>query len=68
MKVYVAHPLRGNPAENTRKATEICRKLAAEKQIQIFSPLHAFGFISAEDDQRQVMNWCINELLSCDEL
>ena len=33
-----------------------------------FSPLHAFGFLSADGDQTQAMKYCFALLRSCDEL
>jgi len=67
-KVYIAHPLRGNIEVNIRAATEICRRISEEGKVVPFSPLHAFGFLSADGDQTLAMKYCFTLLKSCDEL
>ena len=67
-KVYIAHPLRGNVAVNIKAATEICREISEEGKVVPFSPLHAFGFLSAEGNQTLAMKFCFALLISCDEL
>lgn len=66
--VYVAHPLRGNVEENINKVTAICKSIALKGEVIPLSPIHAFNFMSAEGDQTQVMQFCLNLLSKADEL
>ena len=67
-RVYVAHPLRGNVEENTRKVGEICLRLAQDETLLPMSPVHAFGFCDPAGDQTVPFRLCRDLLASCDEL
>jgi len=67
-KVYIAHPLRGDIEANMKKADDICKRLSGHGCIIPFSPLHAFGFLSAQGDQSIAMKYCFALLASCNEL
>jgi len=66
--VYVAHPLRGNVAENVKKVTKICQSIAEKGQVIPFSPIHAFGFMDPAGDQTFVFECCLRLLSLVDEL
>jgi hypothetical protein len=66
--VYIAHPLRGNVKENVEQVTAICKAIAEEGKVIPFSPIHAFGFMSAEGDQTKVMRYCLSMLGKVNEL
>jgi hypothetical protein len=66
--VYIAHPLRGNVQENIEKVTFICKAIAEKGEVIPLSPIHAFGFMSADGDQTQVMQYCLNLLSKVNEL
>ena len=66
--VYIAHPLRGNVQQNVKKVTAICKDIADEGKVIPLSPIHAFGFMSADGDQTQVMQYCLSLLSKASEL
>ena len=73
--VYVAHPFRGKtggPDEvkrNVESATLICRKISqANPDILIFSPIHAFSFMTVSDPQERVLNQCVEMVKTVDEV
>lgn len=66
--VYIAHPLRGNVEQNKEKVTSICKEIAEQGEVVPLSPIHAFGFMSADGDQTQALQYCINLLSKVDEL
>ena len=66
--VYIAHPLRGNIQGNIEKVTSICKSIIANGEVVPFSPIHAFGFMSVDGDQSQVMGYCLELLSKVDEL
>lgn len=70
-KVYIAHPLTsyGDPRENFKKVTEICREIKrTQPSIVPVSPIHAFSYHTWEGDQTAVINDCLYLLQSCDEI
>ena len=66
--IYLAHPLRGNVVENTRRATEICQALSLREDLVIMSPIHAFGFCDPGGDQTVPFRLCREWLRRCDML
>jgi len=67
MKVYIAHPLRGDVAGNIVKAAEICKSLP--RHIIPLSPLHNFIYFDPETyDQVHAMELCFGLLTAADEL
>lgn len=66
--VYIAHHLRGNVQENIERVTSICKDIAKKGEVIPLSPIHAFGFMSVEGHQTQVMQYCLNLLSKVNEL
>ena len=67
-RVYVAHPLRGDVAANTRRVTELCRRYMRDPEILPLSPIHAFGFCDPQGPQEVPFRLCRQLLSVCDEL
>lgn len=68
-RVYIAHPLRGNRELNYRMATQICDRLAHEREVIPISPLHNFGYLDpAHFDPYHAMQLCFGLLSIADEL
>lgn len=68
--VYVAHPLRGDVAENTARITKIIRQLVSKNHdILPLSPIHNFGFLDpATYDAVHGMQLCFALLNRAEEL
>jgi len=66
-KVYIAHPLRGDIAENEKRIAGVCRDIVdAQPGILPLSPVLAFDFFNPDTEPVKAMQYCL-ELLSCCE-
>ena len=68
VRVYVAHPLRGDVVGNMGSVERICKMIEAMDSIMPVSPLHAFSFVDPLGDQGKVLRWCRELLSLCDEV
>ena len=73
IKVYVAHPYRGNVENNVREVSQICRCVKKTPKILPISPIHTFSFYTEKDDANPeihalILKYGIELLHSCDQL
>jgi hypothetical protein len=65
--VYVAHPYRGDEAENRERVGEIMRELNKDfPEVLFLSPIHAFGWLG--DDHDRALALCRRLLAMADEI